>query len=530
MRPAGLNLALEEREDALRHLAARPLVRALDPERCDPLIREYILLQPEFGTLGVRDLDARPICTSTANAPSAAEVAAYPWFQQALQSPGLRVSGAFVGPQSGRWIAALTHPIVDAQGVTAGLVIVATDLQKLQRRVLGSLPSDAVVTAFDAQGRTAMRSLDFEQWAGRPAPAQSFAGARARRQGSGTVEGIDGVRRLYAYAPVPKADWLVFVGMLEADVFADQRALQLRSAAVGLGALALTLLLAWRVSRAVVDPIQGLAGTAIRVARGDTKARATPSGPDEIRDVARQFNHMLDVRDRADEQRAHAEAALDQSRDRYLAIVENALDAVVQMDAAGRITGWNARAQTLFGWSAAQAIGRLLQETIIPPRFREAHRRGLARFAAGGSGPMLDRLVEIDAQHRDGHTFPVELTITVLKIDSGNEFTAFIRDISPRRQAETNRLTLEAQLRESQKLEAVGTLAGGIAHDFNNILAAILGNVALAREELGAGPSGGRQPRTDPEGGDRARAAWCSRSSPSAGASRSTSRSGRLRR
>jgi len=479
-----LDLALEEREDALRHLAARPQVRALDPERCDPLIREYILLQPEFGTLAVRDLEARPICTSVENAPSAAEVAAFPWFQQAVRATGLHVSGAFMGPQSGRWIATLSYPVIDARGAVGGLVIVATDLEKLQRRVLGTLPADVVVTAFDAAGRTAMRSRDFAQWAGRPAPAQPFAGARERRQGSGTVEGLDGVRRLYAYAPVPKADWLVTVGMLEADVFAEQRALQLRSAAVGAGVLVLVLLLAWRVSRAIVEPIHGLAETAMRVARGDTPARARPTGPDEISDVARQFNHMLDVRDRADQQRAQAEAALDQSRDRYLAIVENALDAVVQMDAAGLITGWNARAQTLFGWSAAQAIGRPLQETIIPPRFREAHRRGLARFATTGSGPMLDRLIEIDAQHRDGHTFPVELTITVLKIDTGNEFTAFIRDISGRRNAETNRLTLEAQLRESQKLEAVGTLAGGIAHDFNNILAAILGNVALAREEL----------------------------------------------
>ncbi len=396
----------------------------------------------------------------------------------------------------------LTHPIVDAHGVTAGLVLVATDLQKLQRRVLGSLPSDAVVTAFDAQGRTAMRSRDFEQWAGRPAPAQPFAGARARRQGSGTVEGIDGVRRLYAYAPVPKADWLVVVGMLEADVFAEQRALQLRSAAVGLGALALTLLLAWRVSRAVVHPIQGLAETAIRVARGDTKARATPSGPDEIRDVARQFNHMLDVRDHADEQRAHAEAALDQSRDRYLAIVENALDAVVQMDAAGKITGWNARAQTLFGWSAEQAIGRLLQETIIPPRFREAHRRGLARFAASGSGRMLDRLVEIDAQHRDGHTFPVELTITVLKIDSGNEFTAFIRDIS------------SAPAVRNEPPHAGGAAAriaeaGGRRHPGRRHRPRLQQHPGrdprqrrAGARRTRAGPSGGCQPRTDPEGGD----------------------------
>ena len=98
---------------------------------------------------------------------------------------------------------------------------------------------------------------------------------------------------------------------------------------------------------------------------------------------------------------------------------------------------------------------------------------------------MLGRLVEIDGLHRDGHEFPVELTVTVLHSEGETEFTAFVRDISARKREEARRLALEGQLRESQKMEAVGTLAGGIAHDFNNIMGAILGNLALASDDIG---------------------------------------------
>jgi len=71
-------------------------------------------------------------------------------------------------------------------------------------------------------------------------------------------------------------------------------------------------------------------------------------------------------------------------------VLASALDAVITMDARGVITSWNANAEAMFGWPAAAAIGRQLADTIIPSRYRDAHRRGLAHFVATGDGPFSD--------------------------------------------------------------------------------------------------------------------------------------------
>ena len=129
---------------------------------------------------------------------------------------------------------------------------------------------------------------------------------------------------------------------------------------------------------------------------------------------------------------------------RLQAIIDSALDAVVTMSAAGVITDWNRQAEAMFGWTAAEAVGRQLSETIIPPRDREAHRRGLTRFLATGEGPILRRRVEVTALHRDGREFPVELTATPAGLGESWVFSAFVRDITDRKQA-------EAALRESEE-------------------------------------------------------------------------------
>ena len=125
-----------------------------------------------------------------------------------------------------------------------------------------------------------------------------------------------------------------------------------------------------------------------------------------------------------------------QTEERFRLILDGAHEAFVGMDAAGRIIDWNHQAEATFGWTRAEAVGRPLDETIIPPQHREAHRQGLQYYLATGKGPLLHKRIEVAAIHRDGREFPVELTITPLRWGTMHLFSAFIHDITERKEAE----------------------------------------------------------------------------------------------
>jgi len=118
------------------------------------------------------------------------------------------------------------------------------------------------------------------------------------------------------------------------------------------------------------------------------------------------------------------------------AILDSALHAVIGMDADGRIIYWNPSAERIFGWPEHEAIGQVLGELIVPPGYREAHTRGLREFFASGTGPILDRRIELSGLRRDGTEFPVELIVTALRIGASTTFNAFCTDLTERVRAE----------------------------------------------------------------------------------------------
>ncbi|MBG0813380.1 PAS domain S-box protein [Planomonospora sp. ID82291] len=139
------------------------------------------------------------------------------------------------------------------------------------------------------------------------------------------------------------------------------------------------------------------------------------------------------------------------------AVVEGAHDAFVSLDTAGVVTTWNAAAERLFGWSAAEAVGRPLTELIIPSRFRRAHREGLAR--AGDRRTPSARRLEVSAVHRDGREFPVDLAIQTTIEYGAPAFHAFLHDITDR-YADRSRLEQEQTfLRTLLDSLGVGVLA-----------------------------------------------------------------------
>ena len=114
------------------------------------------------------------------------------------------------------------------------------------------------------------------------------------------------------------------------------------------------------------------------------------------------------------------------------AILDSALDCIITMDAHGLVREFNPAAERVFGFTREEVIGRELASLIVPPRMRERHREGLARYLQTGSGPVLGRRIEIEALRNDGTEILVELAITPFQIDGAPLFTAYLRDITER--------------------------------------------------------------------------------------------------
>jgi two-component system, chemotaxis family, CheB/CheR fusion protein len=133
----------------------------------------------------------------------------------------------------------------------------------------------------------------------------------------------------------------------------------------------------------------------------------------------------------------------------YRGILENALDCIITIDSSGHVLEFNPAAERTFGFTRNEAIGKELAELIIPPRMREQHRRGLARYLKTSEGPVIGRRIEIAGLRKDGTEILVELAITAVKVDSKPLFTAYLRDITERKRNEEARSHLAAIVKSS---------------------------------------------------------------------------------
>jgi PAS domain S-box-containing protein len=162
---------------------------------------------------------------------------------------------------------------------------------------------------------------------------------------------------------------------------------------------------------------------------------------DEDGSVVYWFGTNTDVTEQieAEQERERLLASERSARNRAEGILETALDGIITIDDEGRIRDFNPAAERMFGRSRADAIGQDVAELIIPPRFRDSHRRGFARFLATGEGQVLNTRTDLTALRADGTEFPVEVAVTRISASDPPLCSGYIRDVTETRQNEKRR-------------------------------------------------------------------------------------------
>jgi PAS domain S-box-containing protein len=418
---------LGQAHNILTGLAGRPAVRALDPARCDPVLKDFLDLAPRFANVATMRLDGTVICSGA------------PLARPARMDPSkmldlLRGSGELTVGQltpetiTGRWAIPVGLPLLDERGRVTGAVGLAIDLVGFKPPpVVTGLPEKALTGIVASDGTILAHSREPGRFVG----TKAGAGRVAVREKTGTAEvtGLDGIPRIQGFVPVPGTDW-VAVASLPADaVYAGLRTRIAASAALALVVFGFAgWLTAW-LSRAVSEPIRALAGTAARVAARDPEARAVGGGAAEIADVAAQFNVMLD-------ERARADAALLAAARRSSEILESMSDGFVALDRDWRYTYVNRAASEMFGRSAESLIGRIYHEEYpeaVGTPFERAYREAMEKRVP----VMLEERYAPWERWFENRVYPTPEGISI-----------FFHEITERKRAEDALRESEAKLRE----------------------------------------------------------------------------------
>ena len=392
------------------------------------------------------------------------------YFSEALHASSIVVGDPVMGRISHQYTIGIGQVVRDATSRPTGVVAASTTLEQLRLLLIPSnLPPGAVITLIDQHGVVLARSQDERQWVGKDISALSNIRATiAEREGVRELLGIDGVMRLSGYATATRVPWQVYVGIPSEIALARVDAQKRGALWLGFASLLASVGLAFFFARRIAGPVIALTADANAFARGELSHRSDVHVGGELGQLAATFNRMAHaLQGRSDE--------LSESERRYRALFETLPMAMWVYDVESlHFLAVNQAAIDRYGYTRDEFLAMTL--TDIRPA------EDVDGFRVQASDAIGVRMRNSRYRHvtKSGQVIDVEISSDDLVDGNGSTRLVVAIDVTERLHTEDALARSQEQLRQSQKMEAVGSLAGGIAHDFNNLLTGILGYCDLA--------------------------------------------------
>jgi diguanylate cyclase (GGDEF)-like protein/PAS domain S-box-containing protein len=423
---------------------------------------DFIALHPtaraEFLNLVVYDREGRLLLTTATGIASAPQdPSRKAFYDAALASGRSLISAPFLSPTSKVPVVLVTQPVIDRQGhvtmVLAGSIDLAHApfLDQIAAQRPGKTGFMFIMTTSGVLVQHPNRQRVLEHINARPGRNEATEMALNGFEGWTEALNKEGSEGIYAYKRLRSTDWILGARYPVDEAFAPMLELRSQSVLAAAVVAAVAGLVSWLVILQLMKPLARLRRNVSDIRSGKAEIGVLQRRRrDEIGELSTAFHVLM----------AEREAAQESIRDSELLvrnILERAPDAFVSCDNRGIINEWNAQAERTFGWTRAEAVGRDVADLIIPPALRGAHHGGMERFAANGTGPLVNTRVRLAALHRDGHQIPIELSIGALRHGSEHYATAFLHDV-------TERVLYEEKLAASEQrliqLARVDTLTG----------------------------------------------------------------------